>query len=314
MGSELRYFGKLGTLFRSAKNAINEAEWRTSLNESGRRRDGEYAPRPNALVYYGVYFVTFLMALFLLAARQEGKIETGKVLLLLCFLGWELNVLLYSASIYIWLRKKDRPPIGRPTAWELLKRNFAIIPLGILLLIAGPSIWTWADVGFKGWIAGFSGVLAAVILESDKFGHNYQDKPPITQHMLACFRAHLPRGGFAQCVASLNTAVVSPICEELVYRDFFVFFLGSLIGHLWAVAIGLVLCLWLHIYQGLEYVVQHVKFYAVACFLLYSPAGIVGVILFHVTANSIFLIGLRRWTRAFTQFRGVKLFGRNEKT
>lgn len=283
------------------------------MSESGRRQEREHAPRPYALVYYGVYFVTFLMALFLLAARQEGAEETGKVLLLLCLLGVDLNVLLYSASIYLWLRKNDRPLVRRPTLWELVKRNFAIIPVGILLPIAGTEIWTWADVGFKGWIAGFLGLLAAIILERENFGRNYQDKPPITRHMLACFRTHLPRGRTSQCVASLNTAVISPICEELVYRGFFVFFLGSLIGHLWSVVIGLILCLWLHLYQGREYLVQHVKFFAVACFLLYSPAGIVGVILFHVTANTIFLIGLGRWTKAYIRHAGAKLVGQYEK-
>ncbi|MEO0574628.1 MAG: CPBP family intramembrane glutamic endopeptidase [Pseudomonadota bacterium] len=98
-------------------------------------------------------------------------------------------------------------------------------------------------------------------------------------------RALVPRERTSQVqlVAALS---INPFTEELLYRGFLVYFLGTVSGSpLSFFFIGLAVCLGAHAYQHWHMMWFHVAFYVVVVAILYSPLGIVGAIGCHFVGD-----------------------------
>jgi hypothetical protein len=75
-------------------------------------------------------------------------------------------------------------------------------------------------------------------------------------------------------LSHFNTAFLGPAFEELVYRGFFVYFVGETVGSMaLGVLTGLLLCLWMHLHIGPRKLLSIILFFAAttlpsACFQL----------------------------------------------
>jgi hypothetical protein len=100
---------------------------------------------------------------------------------------------------------------------------------------------------------------------------------------LAVLGQNLPRGRFWRGLNLFKLVLLGPLLEEVVWRGFFVYRLGNLIGSVAAaIAIGLALCLCVHLYQGAHCIGRHIAFYTIVVTLLYSPLGLTAAVGFHV--------------------------------
>ncbi len=81
--------------------------------------------------------------------------------------------------------------------------------------------------------------------------------------------------------------MVNPFVEEIVSRGLLVYALGHTLGTPWpGIALGLVFCIVLHLYQGRTAIGFHIGFYLVTVALLYSPLGLLGAIACHFLADT----------------------------
>lgn len=121
---------------------------------------------------------------------------------------------------------------------------------------------------------------------------------------LAVLGSYLPRGRFWQGLKLFRLVLLGPVLEEIVFRGFFVYQLGILIGSVAvAVAIGLALCLCLHVYQGTHLLGRHVAFYVIVVALLYSPLGLTAAIGFHIGCNYCYAMNLAALVRYYRSCR-----------
>ena len=121
---------------------------------------------------------------------------------------------------------------------------------------------------------------------------------------LAVLGQFLPRGRCWRILHLFDLVVFGSILEELVYRGFFVYLLGGLIGNVVvALSIGLALCLCLHLYQGVHRLGRHVAFYVIVVTLLYSPLGLGGAIGFHIGCNFLYTMNLKSVMRYYCSHR-----------
>lgn len=163
-----------------------------------------------------------------------------------------------------------------------------------LLVTTYGRVWTWAEIGFL-TTAPWSWTIPVGLLfyrfASLAGGAITNWFTPAEESAVQIFRSvsigcFLPRGRTAQMLQLVNQAILGPIHEEIVYRGFFVFFLGQLTGYpTLSIAFGLILCVTVHLYQGYWAIPSHALFFAIAVAIMYSPAGLLTVIVMHVANN-----------------------------
>ncbi|MGE3630633.1 MAG: CPBP family glutamic-type intramembrane protease, partial [Sandaracinaceae bacterium] len=86
-----------------------------------------------------------------------------------------------------------------------------------------------------------------------------------------------------------------PFTEESITRGILVVMLGHALGSAWlGIAVGLLVNVLVHIYQGRANLTYHVLFYAATVALLYSPVGLAGAIACHLAADLGALVFARR--------------------
>ena len=119
---------------------------------------------------------------------------------------------------------------------------------------------------------------------------------------LVFFRMATPRGRLAICLCRTLT-VLTAILEEVLFRGIFVFHLGEVTGsRTFAIALGLVLFLAVHTYQGPAMILKGVVFYACVVGLLYSRFGLLGAIGMHVAWNYYFVSGLPKNAATYRRY------------
>jgi membrane protease YdiL (CAAX protease family) len=109
----------------------------------------------------------------------------------------------------------------------------------------------------------------------------------------------------AQRTVSVGILVLAnPVTEELVFRGLLVHQFHVLGAPLWlAIAIGAVVSLINHAYQGRALALFHLAFYGCVVALLYSPVGLVGAIGMHFGADLWPLTGFGRNLRTYRAMR-----------
>ncbi len=93
----------------------------------------------------------------------------------------------------------------------------------------------------------------------------------------------------------LAVLLANPFTEELIYRGFLVFYLGHLFDSILLFSIvGLVVCLTIHLYQGVKMLHFHALFCIASILMLLSPLGLVGCFGFHLAGDIIPFAGMRQ--------------------
>lgn len=202
-----------------------------------------------------------------------------------------LPVLWYSLRFFTWTPVQRYP---RLTWSRLVHALLGDSFVTCVLLATYGRVWTLAEIGFRteppwNWTILF-GLLCYRFSYLAHAALARWTEPPAQADLqyLRQSRVHyfLPRGRTAQVLSGLLIALLGPIHEEIVYRGFLVYMLGNLTGQtVLAILFGLVLCLWVHLYQGWRAMLGHFLFYASAITILYSPAGLLAVLVMHIANN-----------------------------
>lgn len=173
--------------------------------------------------------------------------------------------------------------------------------LYILLLTYLGTDWVPSDYGFKFDVhpslsatIGLCIYLACAVLLSvvaRLTGH----LPMLEDASFAGLCAIWPRGSAQKRAAFVAICLLNPITEEFMYRGVLVWLLGNQIGsHPTAVVLGLLVFWAVHLYQGPRALISHTLTYAVIIFLLYSPLGLMGAVGFHLGADLVPTLTIRR--------------------
>ena len=110
-----------------------------------------------------------------------------------------------------------------------------------------------------------------------------------------------PRSPGQKLLATTAICVFNPIVEELLFRGILVHQFGLILGSATIpILSGLAAHLANHIYQGTWGLATHVPFFMLATALLYSPAGLLGAVGFHVAGD---LLPVRGMKNAMLRYR-----------
>ena len=97
-----------------------------------------------------------------------------------------------------------------------------------------------------------------------------------------------PRSRNQKLLAVVAVCLINPFTEEVIYRGVLVKLFGDMIGSFWtAAAIGFVLSIAAHLYQGSWSIPFQMLFHCVAILLLYSPLGLVACFGFHFAGDLV---------------------------
>lgn len=232
--------------------------------------------------------------------------DKSPLMLLGVLLIFQLPSLAYSAMLLRTLRHTPVESVrySRPTTWSISYRMLFYLPLALLLYLSIENTWTFEAIGYSpnsSWLASVVvGIVAAyftrrLITVADGLlwrSDSASEDSTLTAFDASVVRQHLPRGR-ARWLSVLDTIVLGPIAEDVVYRGFFVYFGGNLFGEFPSIVFGLLLCVWMHLYQGPRRMIAVVVFFAVSVSLLYSPLGLLAVIAFHAASNAYAVAMLR---------------------
>lgn len=246
----------------------------------------------------------FQIGFVLTIALQSNQFvihSTAMVSLIACLLVLQLPALRFSARRFaiLWQAQWQRVPAERCRMYHVLVGLVLPFTTVIVLALTYPSVWSFTDIGFRqsiwwGWC--FCVGVAVAVPFKFGLGKLYRRLPKQNRKLsdrlgAALLFESVPRGSRTRFLDNLETALISPVIEELVYRGFFVFLLSQLIGSVIAgILIGLVVWILLHLYLGPRTIPSIVAFYVVSVMLLFSPLGLVGAIGFHVACNIHYLI------------------------
>lgn len=257
-----------------------------------------------------------LVSAFLFFARvaeidsEPTRTDFGWLLFVLFVL--HLPTLLRSTFLFFWHR--SRPPTRgknvRPGLWSLLWSMLTQVPLVLVLWFSFDRVWTFESIGFalnRQWISAIVVGVSCAFLFKAINGYVFQFGAWLLKDNGGKFsgvvlQMNLPRGKFAQGLQFFDTSFFSPVFEEIIYRGFFVYFLGNVIGSpVIGVLIGLLLFVWVHLYLGPSKIIPGVTFFLACVGLLYSPFGLLSVIAFHVTWNAHYVFGLRAQCKRYME-------------
>ncbi len=262
-------------------------------------------------------FLAFLiyLGLILLAAQVIGNDRTltnrNRELLLFVLVAFHLPTLLRSTVLYALLSRNMTRRRNRLSSWHVVQRLLNYFPLLLVLIITYGRNWTFSSIGFDssihwGWSVSV-GIGSAIAFER-VVARVYRLRARSSNSWPSAFdieivRIHLSRGTKAQAFQFFETTVLSPVFEDLIYRGFFVYFWGNLLGSpLAGIVIGFIFCIWLHMYMGREKLLSVALFFAASVTLLHSPFGLTSTIAFHATCNARYMINLKSHALRYLTF------------
>ncbi|WP_425617004.1 CPBP family intramembrane glutamic endopeptidase [Anatilimnocola sp. NA78] len=234
--------------------------------------------------------------------QRQGELEADSILidrwLLLVFLLLrELPTWWYSVQMLL-RRPDDKSPefqVTRATWVAPVNHMLGHIFVLCVLVASFGRVWTFADVGFRtaspwSWtiLVGLLCCHFMIKAQNVLAGFLYRQNAELEEQQRRMFvTMQLARGRVAQVLDVINSGIVCPIHEELVYRGFLVYMLANLTQLPWlAILFGLVICLIVHLYQGWWAIPTHILFYVGFVALLFSPAGLLAGISMHVANNT----------------------------
>ncbi|MEM7475810.1 MAG: CPBP family intramembrane glutamic endopeptidase [Planctomycetota bacterium] len=289
----------------------SKGEEKAESQQSAEKSGSTEWPSVGLGVYFVAYFYATICLLLVVYADSDYGQWKRKITLLHALLALEFPSLLISLKVYWAMRGREKAgvPKRRPELSGVMFSLLSYIPRSCVLWFSFGLIWDWQSVGLASRlnastvfvVGGMLGLLYRYGWAWVAWKISDQETPEFDTHMYATYRMHLPRGKVAQWLLAVQTVVISPFFEELVYRGFLVFFLASLFpnagSHGLGAVVGLTLCLLVHIYQGLASLKSHLLAFLIYLVLLYSPLGLLGVIAFHMSCNLFFQVNFYHWWR-----------------
>lgn len=243
------------------------------------------------------------------------------VVLLLCV----LPDLLRSMKIYFSFRQKSSEEIRhqRPDRRHIPYLLLRYVMPTLVLYVSHDRLWYESSIGIASGLNHatpcFVGIFAAIVFFEilEFIDRQFTSHESPTSHQASTIRLHLPRGRLALIHARLDLVLISPAFEEILYRGFFIFFTNELLGtFVLGILIGLVLCLSVHLYQGIPNLINVVLFFFVTVFLLYSSFGLLSSFSFHATCNLRYTLRQKRlaeWYLETLNSRRTSLRARTER-
>lgn len=197
------------------------------------------------------------------------------------------------------LRRAPHPAGFNLLAWQLMLAGWLAFP-------AYPEQWTWATVGLKtevpialSAIIGFAVYVA--ILIRNRLATRVGGDRSFLDGAVRSMAAIVPRGREQKTMAWIALCVFNPVIEELLFRGVLIYQTSLVLGSPWLpIAVGLLVNISNHWYQGARSMRLHIPFYVIAVALLFSPLGLAGAIGFHVAGD---VIPMWRFRRNLRQFR-----------
>jgi len=273
-------------------------------------------PRVNCWIRL-ILAILMVVAVFVLFARLGGIESTATnddlLVLLAVLVVFHLPALLRSTTLFFSFRRKSAEDIRhqRASLWHVSYNMLAHLPLAFVLLISFGRLWSFDSIGFSSrfhWVwgtavgVGWAIVFMIILAYLYRFASRHtKDSPDSSDAVL--IRMNLPRGRTAQMLQFFETVFFCPTFEEFIYRGFFVYLVGNVVGSAVAgIFIGLLFCIWLNLYMGPSKLLSVVSFFVASIVLLYSPFGLLSVIAFHATCNTRYMIHLQLRSARYLAF------------
>ncbi len=198
------------------------------------------------------------------------------------------------------LRRAQRRAGFRALWWQVMLSGW--------LALAYPEQWTWPTVGLKTGVSlavsAIVGMLAYGALVAILTGviHVCGDPGRFLDGSVSTMAALVPRGRTQKAMTWIAFCLFNPVIEELLFRGVLVYQTSLVLGSPWLpIAVGLLVNIGNHWYQGWRSMLLHVPFFAVAVALLFSPLGLAGAVGFHVAGDVVPMALVRRQLRQFRE-------------
>ena len=203
--------------------------------------------------------------------------------------------------------EQSRPRLERPPpnfGRRLLVTQTIIICLLLFMFSLGG--WNLGSVGFDTAMAipwavliGF-GVYFLFIFVLEIFLRRVGLHTMVEDHNLRVHAKLWPRQPAQKMMARVGICCLNPFTEEILYRGILVYqFAEHGTGLPVALALGLIVNLANHAYQGRLALFTHVPFYGLVVAMLFSPLGLWGAIGFHIAGDTVPFIMLRKDLQAY---------------
>ena len=107
--------------------------------------------------------------------------------------------------------------------------------------------------------------------------------------------AHLwPRSKRSRQYATIGICVLNPFTEELLFRGILVNQFSLIVGSVYLpIAVGLLVNIVNHLYQGPRALITHIPFYFITTGLLFSPLGLIACFGFHFAGDVVPIASMR---------------------
>lgn len=231
-------------------------------------------------------------------ADEKSMIDNNAVFPIVIF-ALQLPVLITSFIYFVGWMKEPKVHCLRLRSAGLVRRW---LPTLLILVAFYGQFWTYEQLGMPTsghWILSIAlGLIAGCSFEQvvAPFVYSLFERSDSTNNSS---KEHLGTQSPSNVFFNLTeTVFVNPVFEEVIYRGVFVYYVGMYMGIAAGVTLGLVSCVWLHLYFGVNRIPVIVCFFAVNVLLLYSPLGLVGSIAFHIACNGVVCFHRMRFSRS----------------
>lgn len=218
-----------------------------------------------------------------------------------------LSCLYLFSGIKERLRLRKQPTSNKRLKLERPKPGFGIsmlfnqVALSFFLLATYTTGWNLDSVGLKLKIQPLISVTVGIIcyaifvIALNKFLQAMTVLATIEDANFLVMAKLMPRERLQKITFLFAVCLLNPITEELLFRGILVHQFGILLSlPLLAIAIGFLINLGNHIYQGIWQITTHLPFFIIAVVLLYSPFGLLGAIGFHIAGDAYPFMVLKR--------------------
>lgn len=223
-----------------------------------------------------------------------------------------LATVISSIRLFVSNRRKQTAPsnhrrtakllVPRPRKWQGIR--YIVSQLFIaLIIIFGYVVGDWQphELGFKPdlpiWaaIAIGSGIYYLLMQVIRFIARIFGFLDFMRDTSFYAMRTIWPRSCHNKVLTAIAVCIFNPWTEEILFRGVLIYALGVYIGSFpKAIALGLIINLTVHLYQGHAALISHAIFYLVVISILFSPLGMAGAIGFHIAGDVLPVVTFRK--------------------